>query len=595
MANASWVPGKPAEKQEEEKRSQVLAEKQWHKAAGMPSDLSIFIGSDHYALHKYPLYSKTDYFAQVAVDGESGKMKIDLTGLPGGELAFKMVVNFCYGFSFSVTPSNVAPLRCAASYLDMSDDARPGIGPQGNLVSVTDKYLEQCLADWRSSLAVLRSCQDLEPFAEGVGIVPRALQAISAFILAHFHDHQEGEEPIQAAGLPALEISSIIQMYGKCWLPDPQTYDSKAAPPDKPQANRWRRVVETLASVLPPVEAGDSLSFHLYLLYLAISLGGSKECRLDLTRQAGEHFEQAHVADLLALDVSDVQGLLAIFAASERLSQVAQPDVAVDRAAALIDGYLKEASGASAGVMTWRKFKELAQMLPEAARPLHDALYLAVDAFVGHHRQGLKEKDLLELLEMIAPSKLSEEVAEQASSNPVWPLPFIADVLAWQKQYYSKQAVLLLSQRNGLEAVKAREVAERERLALDVEELKRRYRESEAKVAAVKSALREETRHITEELLKTRALNESLKQKLSISEAEVEVMKVRKSSWFGTKDCTPKPKIPKAPKILSTKVEKVPKSPQATVLKKRELPARMLGDSSSEHEIPKELLEYYMN
>ncbi|KAL0282551.1 UNVERIFIED_CONTAM: BTB/POZ domain-containing protein [Sesamum angustifolium] len=64
--------------------------------------------------------------------------KLELPNFPGGPEAFELAAKFCYGFNFEITTTNVAPLRCAADYLEMTEDYR-----EENLVQRTETYLTQ--------------------------------------------------------------------------------------------------------------------------------------------------------------------------------------------------------------------------------------------------------------------------------------------------------------------------------------------------------------------------------------------------------------------------------------------------------------------
>ncbi|KAF3684438.1 hypothetical protein FXO37_01336 [Capsicum annuum] len=48
--------------------------------------------------------------------------RINLTGLPGRSDAFELAANFCYGVNVEITISNVALLRCAARFMEMTED-----------------------------------------------------------------------------------------------------------------------------------------------------------------------------------------------------------------------------------------------------------------------------------------------------------------------------------------------------------------------------------------------------------------------------------------------------------------------------------------
>ncbi|CAN6479839.1 unnamed protein product [Victoria cruziana] len=87
-----------------------------------------------------------------------------------------MVVDFCYGAAVEITAGNVAALRCAAEFMEMTESVA-----EGNLVAETESFLALvALPSWRHSFAVLRSCETLPPLAETHLITRRCYESISS-------------------------------------------------------------------------------------------------------------------------------------------------------------------------------------------------------------------------------------------------------------------------------------------------------------------------------------------------------------------------------------------------------------------------------
>ena len=55
---------------------------------------------------------------------DSSLSKLEFLNLPGGPRAFELAAKFCYGMNFEINTGNVAQLRCAAEYLEMTEDYR---------------------------------------------------------------------------------------------------------------------------------------------------------------------------------------------------------------------------------------------------------------------------------------------------------------------------------------------------------------------------------------------------------------------------------------------------------------------------------------
>lgn len=106
---------------------------------------------------------------------DSDLNKIALDDLPGGPEAFELAAKFCYGIAVDLTASNISGLRCAAEYLEMTEDLE-----EGNLIFKTEAFLSYVvLSSWRDSIIVLKSCEKLSPWAENLQIVRRCSESIA--------------------------------------------------------------------------------------------------------------------------------------------------------------------------------------------------------------------------------------------------------------------------------------------------------------------------------------------------------------------------------------------------------------------------------
>lgn len=101
--------------------------------------------------------------------------KVVLDDLPGGPEAFELAAKFCYGIAVDLTAANISGLRCAAEYLEMTEDLE-----EGNLIFKTEAFLSYVvLSSWRDSIVVLKSCEKLSPWAENLQIVRRCSESIA--------------------------------------------------------------------------------------------------------------------------------------------------------------------------------------------------------------------------------------------------------------------------------------------------------------------------------------------------------------------------------------------------------------------------------
>lgn len=101
--------------------------------------------------------------------------RIVMDDLPGGAEAFELAAKFCYGIAVDLTATNISGLRCAAEYLEMTEDLE-----EGNLIFKTEAFLSYVvLSSWRDSIVVLKSCEKLSPWSENLQIVRRCSESIA--------------------------------------------------------------------------------------------------------------------------------------------------------------------------------------------------------------------------------------------------------------------------------------------------------------------------------------------------------------------------------------------------------------------------------
>lgn len=103
-------------------------------------------------------------------------MYISLGGhVPGGSETFALVAKFCYGIALDLKPTNVAALRCAAEYFEMTEELE-----ENNLITKAEAYLNTVvLNSWQESIIVLQSCELLLPWAEKLQILQITTESVA--------------------------------------------------------------------------------------------------------------------------------------------------------------------------------------------------------------------------------------------------------------------------------------------------------------------------------------------------------------------------------------------------------------------------------
>ncbi|XP_030497013.2 BTB/POZ domain-containing protein At5g66560 [Cannabis sativa] len=187
----------------------------WFCTTGLPSDVVVEVNEMTFHLHKFPLMSKsrrlhdliteqeknpiafsstkdqTSTSAAAAEPGDEDEEEVGAGGVdeieevhchivlsdfPGGSETFELAAKFSYGVKIDLTAFNVAPLRCAGEFLDMTEEYS-----EDNLISKTERFFSQSvLKSLKDSIKALKSCERLMPMAENLGISQRCINSIAS-------------------------------------------------------------------------------------------------------------------------------------------------------------------------------------------------------------------------------------------------------------------------------------------------------------------------------------------------------------------------------------------------------------------------------
>lgn len=125
---------------------------------------------------------------------------------PGGPETFEMIALFIYGSSTLIDPFNVVALRCAAEFLEMTEDYC-----SGNLCERFDLYLNQVvMQSWDDTLIVLQKCQTLLPWSEDLLIVSRCIECLA------FMACMEILDPERRRDTPVLTLEALSTRNWSC-------------------------------------------------------------------------------------------------------------------------------------------------------------------------------------------------------------------------------------------------------------------------------------------------------------------------------------------------------------------------------------------
>ncbi|KAL2345386.1 hypothetical protein Fmac_006671 [Flemingia macrophylla] len=305
------------------------------------SDLTIEVGAATFALHKFPLVSRSGRIRKLLLEAKDSKvLRLSLPIVPGGAEAFELAAKFCYGINVEFSLSNVALLRCTAHFLEMTEEFA-----DKNLEARAESYLrDTVLPNISSTVYVLHCCEALLPISEEINLVSKLINAIAnnackeeltsgllkldrthtfpsktiptmepetpsdwwgkSFNVLSLEFFQRVVSVVKSKGLKQDMISKILMNYASGSLQgvgvrDPQVV--KGSLLDMELLKKQRVVVETIVGLLPtqsrksPVPMG----FLSSLLKAAIVTSASTPCKSDLERRIGLQLDQAILEDIL--------------------------------------------------------------------------------------------------------------------------------------------------------------------------------------------------------------------------------------------------------------------------------------------------------
>ncbi|KAF5178873.1 BTB/POZ domain-containing protein [Thalictrum thalictroides] len=325
------------------------------------SDLIIQVKGYRYLLHKYPLLSKCLRLQRLCSESpnSSPQQIIQLPDFPGGVEAFETCAKFCYGITITVSAFNIVSIRCAAEYLQMTEEVE-----KGNLIYKLEVFFNSCiLRGWKDSILALQSTKFLILWCEDLGITGRCVDAVASKVLSNptkvnlSHSYSRGgrddtslcngaeshkhnrpvtrgwwAEDLAELGIdlywrtmvaiksggkvPANLIGDALKIYASRWLPnvskDGYINKQEAADPDSGSVDgitsKHRFLLESIISLLPMEKGSASCSFLLKLLKAANILGASSASKTELARRVGFQLEEASVSDLLIPSLSHTKG-----------------------------------------------------------------------------------------------------------------------------------------------------------------------------------------------------------------------------------------------------------------------------------------------
>ncbi|XP_039052273.1 LOW QUALITY PROTEIN: BTB/POZ domain-containing protein NPY1-like [Hibiscus syriacus] len=456
----------------------------------LEADVTINVADVKFHLHKFPLISKSNRLQKLLMKAsEENTHEVDMIDFPGGPKAFEICAKFCYGTTVTLNAYNVVAARCAAEYLEMTEDF-----DQGNLVFKIEVFLNSSiLRSWKDSIIVLQTTKSLLPWSENLKIVGRCIDSIAsktsvdpanvtwsytykrklsapekiAECVMEFREKIESVPKdwwvediceldiilykrvmtaVKSKGrMNGAIIGEALKTYTTRWLPD--SVDALVS-----DAQENKLLVETIVCLLPSDKGVScSCSFLLKLLKVAILVGVDDSAKEDLVQRISLKLEEASLKDLLIparpsqttlYDVEMVRSIVNRYMMHERCgrdldlgnSDVGCTDFVLGhgtmlRVGKLMDAYLEEiARDPNLSLVT---FFDLSQSIPKFARPVHDGLYKAIDIYLKEH-PSLTKAERKKLCGLMDVKKFTMDASMHAAQNDRLPLRVVVQVLYFE-------------------------------------------------------------------------------------------------------------------------------------------------------------------
>lgn len=324
----------------------------WICSSGLPSDIIIEVGEESFHLHKFPLLSRSRTLEELVGESSEDEKKsederrcvLQLHDIPGGAIVFLLIAKFCYGVKLELTATNVVVLRCAADYLQMTEDYG-----EGNLITLTETFLNEVFGNWVDTIKALETCEEVIPHAEDLHIVSRCINSLAmkacsdptlfswpvsgrsakqspvtsvlwnGIRTALRPPHPMSEDwwyqdvanlklplyrrlilAVHSRGMSPERIAGSLMFYAKKYLPLMGRQSSSqsgkfTAPSDADQ----KTLLEEIVNLLPDEKGVIPTKLLLRLLRTSMILHASPSCRENLEKRVGVQLDQAVIEDIL--------------------------------------------------------------------------------------------------------------------------------------------------------------------------------------------------------------------------------------------------------------------------------------------------------
>ncbi|CAF3853315.1 unnamed protein product [Rotaria sordida] len=426
------------------------------RRTGELSDITVIVDKTEFKLHKFPLFTKSNYFKKAIASASTPYIiRLD-NNFPGGAEVFNQLADYFYSIPISIDRKNLIPLRSAAYFIECD-----------TLSTLLDKRFDEIILDARTKydltipLLLLEQCTgEYQSWAKQTHMVDKCLECIIELLNFDVGVQMNKSDREIIVRLPLEWIIELIKLCPteskRSILPIVKHYvtihvleqnqseqitnlsskktdeehHSAFTPVTKKEdipvttADEKRTIIDEIVRTL-----GNTLK-----QFPLVWLNSVYEKALELTCES-EPTLSSYITEAI-IDSTDLDDGMenipddVMARLLERVSKHKEDNIKdshlLAKLSTLIDSYVERLR--QRGTLTSEQFVKLASCIPKEQRNSYDSLLLALDDLLKNEKSTqLSNEEREELLSQVDFSRVNEETITACKSNKLIPQQLITD------------------------------------------------------------------------------------------------------------------------------------------------------------------------
>ncbi|CAF4077188.1 unnamed protein product [Rotaria sp. Silwood2] len=426
------------------------------RRTGELSDITVIVDKTEFKLHKFPLFTKSNYFKK-AIASASAPYIIRLdNNFPGGAEVFNQLADYFYSIPIAINRKNIVPLRSAAYFIECD-----------TLSILLDKRFDEIILEARTKydltipLLFLEQCTgEYQPWAKQTHMVDKCLECIIELLNFDVGLQMNKSDQEIIVRLPLEWIVELIKLCPteskRSIIPIVKHYvtmhvleqnqsqqiislssrknegeqHSAFTPVTKKEdipittADEKRTIIDEIVRTV-----GDTLKqFSLVWLNSVYEKAVELKCESEPTLSSyitQAMLDSTDLGDSIENIPDDVMTRLLERVSKHKEDHIKDPQL-LEKLSTLIDSYVEQLR--QRGTLTSEQFVKLASCIPKEQRNSYDSLLLAVDDLLKNEKSTkLSNVEREELLSQVDFSRVNEETIAACKSNKLIPQQLITD------------------------------------------------------------------------------------------------------------------------------------------------------------------------